>query len=263
MISMTSLYSGSSGNCTLVEIGDAKILVDAGRPGNRIKQAISQTDVSLEEIDAILVTHEHDDHIAGVGVLSRRYGIPVFSNENTFLAMKSKIGKMKDENIRIFASDEAFSFKDINILPFRISHDAAEPVGFVFDDGHDRIATLTDTGIITQHIRESVTGVRSILLESNHDIDMLACGSYPEPLKQRIMGEFGHLSNDTCDSFMEDLIKAGCEHFCLGHLSHENNTPLTALNSAVRYLKNEGMSRDRDYTVLIAKRDDITDSMIL
>ncbi len=258
---LTSLFSGSSGNCILLQGGEANILIDAGLSGSRIREMIAQADVALEDIDAILVTHEHDDHIAGVGVLARRYGMPVWSNEQTFMAMRGKLGKIKDDTVRLFDSGRAFTVNGLNILPYRTSHDAAEPVGFLFDDGKAKAALLTDTGVITAAVADTVRGAKSVFIESNHDVDMLLCGRYPEVLKRRILSDSGHLSNDDCALFLADLIENGCEKMCLGHLSAENNTPLAALNTTVSFLASRGIVRGSDYIINIARRDGITDSM--
>ena len=258
---LTSLYSGSSGNCLLLEHRDTKILIDAGLSGNKIQKMLEAKGVKPCSLDAIFVTHEHDDHINGVGVLSRRFDLPIYANANTMKSVLRKAGKIKEEHIRIFNTNDDISFKDIQLHSFRISHDAVEPVGFKISDGRSDISIATDIGIIDDNIRENLLNCEIVFLESNHDVDMLMNGSYPYYLKQRIRGESGHLSNDSAGEFCCDLIQSGTKKIMLGHLSQHNNTPMTALKTVKEITAQNGMVCGKDYQLNIALRDGISESL--
>ncbi len=258
---LTSLFSGSSGNCLLVEHKDTKILIDAGLSGSKICQMLQYAEIDASRINGLLITHEHDDHIMGAGILSRKFDFPVYANALTMRAMASKLGKMKDKNKMLFQTGETFSIGDIEILPFRSSHDAAEPVGFKFSEGNSCLAVATDIGTITNETAEILKGCKAILLEANHDVDMLMNGSYPYYLKKRILSEVGHLSNEDCGNFCCELIESGTEQIILGHLSQHNNTPLTALSTVGRITLNRNLKHGKDYVLHVARRDTISESI--
>ncbi len=248
-----SLKSGSKGNSCLVCAGRTKILVDCGISGKAVKDAMARVGAAPEELDAIVVTHEHSDHIKGIGVMMRRYGIPVYANSATWAAiMTNDLGRLNDENIKIFEGAEPFSIGDIGIRPFRIPHDAACPVGYRFDDGNECGAVATDMGILTEEVMRAVAGCKTVLLESNHDISMLEVGSYPYPLKQRIRGRLGHLSNDDAGKGAELLVKMGTENIILGHLSEENNYPALAFETVKAALSRAGITTGRDLKLSVA-----------
>jgi len=250
-----SLYSGSSGNALFVGNHDTRLLVDAGLSGKRIEKALGDIDESPSKLSGILVTHEHSDHIQGVGILSRRYNLSIFANEKTWCAMEKKLGNIKPENVKIIATDTPFEVGSFSINPFDTSHDAAQPVGYVLQDGHRTVGIATDTGIITDNILKALMPCELVLLESNHDPEMLATGRYPYPLKQRIKGQYGHLSNETAAKAAILLTQQGVKHLLLGHLSQENNFPLLAFQTTERFLKEAGMILDKDLTLAVAKRN--------
>jgi len=250
-----SLYSGSSGNSLFVGNHDTRLLVDAGLSGKRIEKALSDIDELPSTLSGILVTHEHSDHIQGVGILSRRYNLPIFANEATWCAMEKKLGNIKPQNVKIIQTDATFEVGSFSINPFDISHDAAHPVGYVLDDGHHTVGIATDTGIITDRILKALMPCQLVLLESNHDPEMLATGRYPYPLKQRIKGEYGHLSNETAAKAAITLTQQGVEHLLLGHLSQENNFPLLAFQTTECVLTEAGIAIDKDLTLAVAKRN--------
>ncbi len=259
---ITNLFSGSSGNCIYFEHEKCKILIDAGMPAVRVLSMLKEIDVDADEINGLLITHEHNDHISGAGVIARKLGIPIYFNSKTYQASKNKLGKLDDNKINIFETGRPFEINGIVIKSFCVSHDAAEPVGYCFTDGKSKMAVATDTGVVTDELRDNLLGSKSVLLEANHDVNMLLNGSYPIYLKERILGEYGHLSNDSTAEFCVELIENGAEHLCLGHLSKENNSPLTALNTVVNYLKDNKIERNKDYTVIIARRDEASDTLL-
>ena len=246
------LYSGSSGNSTLIEHKNTTLLVDAGVSGKSIVSALISCDTRPESLSAILVTHEHTDHIKSVGTLSRKFDIPIFANSATWEAMTGKIGEVSEKNIRVFDTSRDFCIGDINILPFSIPHDAADPVAFSFSAGKARASVATDIGHVTSEIFSILSKNDIILIESNHDIDMLKKGIYPDTLKRRILGDKGHLSNESCATLLTSLYNTGVKRAILGHLSRENNTEELAYTIASRTISNAGIG---DYMLNIAHRD--------
>lgn len=247
------LFSGSSGNCTLVEHNNTRLLIDVGVTGKAVFSALSQCDIDPSAIDAILVTHEHSDHIKGVGIVSRKLDIPIYANASTWYEMQGKIGEVAEKNIRVFDTNCDFSLKDINILPFSIPHDTAEPVAFSFNAGNKKLTVATDIGHITSDIEGVMKGSDILLLESNHDVDMLKKGPYPAVLKKRILGLKGHLSNEVCGNTLVKLYLSGVKRVILGHLSNENNTEELAYTTVSQILAQSGIGSD--YSLKIAHRD--------
>ena len=228
------LGSGSKGNCTIVESGSTAILIDAGFSGKEILRRLALINRSPQDLTAILVTHEHGDHISGVGVLSRRHKLPVYANPDTHLASESRVKKLHK---RIdFGTGESFTVDDLEIHPFRISHDTADPVGFVVSDSEAALAYCTDTGKVTNLITHHVRKCQGLILESNHDRQLLMDGPYPMPLKQRVRSNQGHLSNDDAARFLAGLVSSSLQHVVLAHLSEINNQPEIALARVQREL---------------------------
>ena len=219
------LFSGSSGNATYVGCDDAHILVDAGLSGSRVTGELQKVGVDPRDLMAILVTHEHIDHIKGVGILSRKYDIPVYATEGTWRGMENKIGAVTLKNMRVFEPGQDFYIGSINIMPFSTPHDAAQPVGYSFETGGVRLAIATDLGHIKEGWLKQIRGADAALLESNYDPGMLETGPYPYELKRRISGKHGHLSNEDAGRVAVELAKNGARQIILGHLSKENNFP--------------------------------------
>lgn len=246
-----SLYSGSSGNCQYIKTEDATILVDAGLSGKKIQQEIANIGEDPKKIDAIFITHEHIDHIQGVGIMSRRLDVPVYANEKTWEAMSPFIGNMESRNIKVL--DEWAEVGDLTIKPFDISHDAAQPVGYNIFYKNKKVSLITDTGCTNDAIVKSIMGSDLLLVESNHDEDMVLIGPYPWPLKRRVLGEFGHMSNDTAGDLISKVVKKGTEIVLLAHLSKENNFPQLAYKTVENILKensidvNPGICLDMTY----------------
>jgi phosphoribosyl 1,2-cyclic phosphodiesterase len=217
-----SLGSGSRGNATLVEAGRTRLLVDCGYALREVEHRLGALGLSTEALDAILVTHEHADHVRGVGPVARRCGIPVWTSAGT--ARASALGDLPC--LQLFASHAgAFRIGDIEVAPFAVPHDAREPCQFVFAAHGRRLGMLTDAGHITPHIVDSLCGVDALLLECNHDGDMLARGPYPPPLRARVGGHLGHLSNAQAARLLQRIDHGRLSHLVAGHLSEKNNHP--------------------------------------
>ncbi len=231
------LFSGSSGNALYVEKNDTCLLVDAGLPGKKIAAEMEKAQANIEKLGGILVTHEHSDHIAGVGVLMRKYKTPVYATEPTWQAMEGKIGKIPGELVRIVRPGEEIQIGELSVTPFNIPHDAACPVGYAFTDGKHKLGIATDLGCMQEEWMNAVAGSDMLLLESNHDIAMLRAGSYTYELKRRILGDHGHLSNDDAGIAAAQLCARGVKQILLGHLSGDNNFPQLAWESVAMTLR--------------------------
>lgn len=257
-IKFCSLSSGSSGNCQYIETENTRILIDAGFSGKKVESLLSSIDVDPTTIDGILVTHEHIDHTSGVGVLSRRYDIPIYANANTWIGMNSTIKAIKEKNTKIFTTNGNFDIKDIGIHPISVFHDALEPVGYVIFHGKSKLSIITDTGRINDAIRNEIKDSNLYFIESNHDLDMLSQGSYPWHLKKRIMSAHGHLSNDDAGLIMGDVLSGTGEIVLLGHLSQDNNLPELAYETVRKGIISQGIDADNDISLNISYRDRAT-----
>ena len=236
-----SLSSGSSGNSQFISGGDTKILVDAGFSGKKIESLLDEIDVDPKELDYILVTHEHLDHIRGVGVLSRRYNLPIVANMGTWKGMEDKIGKIKSENIRVIESNRHISLGNLYIRAFDIFHDALEPVGYNIFCKDKKVSLVTDTGIINKNIENYIRKSDLYLLESNHDVEMLKNCSYPYYLKERIKSNLGHLSNEDAGNVLKNVLREKNEKVLLAHLSKDNNNPHLAYLTVSQDLEKHGI----------------------
>lgn len=253
------LFSGSSGNALFIGAGDTRILIDAGMPGKSIERALNEIGVLPETLTAIAVTHEHSDHVKGVGIMSRKYHLPVYANERTWNAMARTVGEVTPRNRREFVDEEDFFIGDLALLPFSIPHDAADPVGFRVFYGGRSAATATDMGYMKKSVLKALSGTDVMVLESNHDPDLLLRNPhYSMYLKQRILGNHGHLSNASSADALVDLYETGVRQVLLGHLSGENNTPELALATAVERLRREGVRLNEDIGLGVAWRDRVS-----
>ncbi len=236
MLKFRSLYSGSTGNSLYVESENTKILVDSGVSMKKLTSALTSNDVKLEDIDAIIVTHEHSDHVQSLGMISSKYNIPVFANEKTWDAMPKQRDKISDSNKKFFVSYEKFEIGDLIIDPFSIPHDAADPCGFNIMNNKDKISIATDIGHMTREIVDKLDGSSFVLLESNYDPEILKSGKYPYYLKTRILGPNGHLPNEMAGKTIAYLLKGSLKQVMLGHLSKENNFPELAYQTVIEKL---------------------------
>jgi len=217
------LGSGSRGNCVYIESGRTSILIDGGFSGREIAARLSAIDRRPEDLSAILVTHEHNDHISGVGVLSRRFHLPVWANPATHRAASPRLGKLS--GTREFATGESFIVRDLEVHPFPISHDTVDPVGFVVGDGRFRLACCTDTGRLTMLMSHLFSRCHGLILEANHDPEMLRNGPYPLHLQQRISSSSGHLANQEAAACVQTLLDGPLRVLVFAHLSETNNHP--------------------------------------
>lgn len=249
------LFSGSSGNCTYIEYENTSLLVDAGVSGKKIIKALESIGKCIESIDGILVTHEHTDHISSVGTLSRKYDIPVYATKGTWQSMFHGIGGIYKDLINIVANGRDFSIGNIDAVPYRIPHDASEPVCYSFYGGDTKVTVATDIGEMSEQFFLFLSGSEAIVLESNYDPSMLRNGRYPYYLKERIAGKNGHLSNDECGTTCARLAALGTRHIILGHLSAENNTPSMAYRTVEGYLLRSGIEVGRGITLEVAQRE--------
>ena len=252
------LFSGSSGNAIYVGCGDTHILVDAGLSGTRIINELGKIGIHPSQLSAILTTHEHVDPVKGVGILSRKFHLPVYATEGTWDGMADKIGNVDDGSRCTLVPDQDFYMGEINITPFTIPHDAYQPVGYRFECGGASFSIATDLGCIKKGWFNSIRGSDAVLLESNYDPDMLQCGSYPYALKNRILSNRGHLCNDDAGRCAVELVNSGARHIILGHLSKENNFPELARQSTEAALINAGIIPGEDVRLDVASRDEVT-----
>lgn len=222
---MMSIASGSSGNCIYIGSDNTHILIDAGISRKRIIEGLKKADISLSDISAVLVTHEHSDHISGLGVISRKEELPIYASCGTIDGIRSasSLGEMPQDIFHMVNADEDFSIGDLTIHPFRVSHDAKEPFAYSVVHNAHKMGVITDLGKYDDYIISNMDGMEAILVEANHDIRMLQVGSYPYYLKQRILSDTGHLSNESSGRLLGELLNDRLKGIILGHLSKENN----------------------------------------
>ena len=259
-----SIYSGGSGNSIFIASDNAKVLIDAGLAGKKIDDALKHIGEESSSIDGIFITHEHIDHIKGVGVLSRKYDIPIYANDNTWAVMEKNIGKIKEHNIRIMDRRSSITINDLEIRSFNIPHDAIAPVGYTVSYAGKNASVVTDFGVFTEEIRDNIIDSDIILLESNHDVNMLRMGPYPYKLKLRVLGENGHLSNEDCGSAIVSLLKNDKKkQIVLGHLSGTNNHPDLAYQTVVDVLSANGIRPGDDVILQLASRHNPSEIILL
>ena len=252
------LFSGSSGNAIYVGCDDAQLLVDAGVSGSRVINELLCMGIDPSRLNAILVTHEHADHIKGIGILSRKYDLPVYATEGTWQGMYDKIGQIADKNRVVFEPEQDFFIGSIDVTPFSTPHDANQSVGYTFEVDGSKLAVATDLGCIREGWLRHVIGSHAVILESNYDPDMLNAGPYPYELKKRIRSRHGHLSNDDAGHVAVELVRSGTRQIILGHLSKENNFPELAMRSCELTLQMAGLTPQEDVHLYIARRDGAT-----
>ncbi len=237
------LGSGSRGNATLIEEGGTCLLVDCGFSVRETERRMARLGTTPERLSAILVTHEHHDHLAGVGALARKYRLPVWLTAGTAAAGKKRLGELPQRMLLNSHSD--FAIDGLNLHPFPVPHDAREPCQFVFSNGDKRLGVLTDTGCSTPHIERQLDGCHALILESNHDRDMLATGPYPPSLQDRVGGGLGHLSNDQAAEILRRIGNRSLQHLVAAHLSEKNNKPELAVEAL-----SEALACEREWITL-------------
>jgi len=229
-----SLGSGSQGNALVVEAGRTRVLLDCGLGLSDVKTRLARCGLEAADLDAIVVTHEHDDHLGGVTRLARKFEIPVYMTYGTLMALNGTRGSIAQ--ITVIDSHASFAIGDIEVRPYPVPHDAREPAQFVFGDGKSRLGVLTDTGSSTPHIENMLSGLEALVLECNHDAEMLAGSSYPPHLRRRIAGRFGHLDNASAAGLLGRLDCSRLQHVVAAHLSQQNNTPELARQALAQVL---------------------------
>lgn len=245
-----NLSSGSDGNLTYIESENARILVDDGLSCKETQSRLNLIGVDGKSLDAIVVTHEHVDHVKGINVFSQKFDVPVYAHEDVWKNLYDKLDKIPDQNKKIF--NEAFAIKDLIINPIELPHDV-KCFGYKIENGDRKIGILTDLGHTDEKIFEGVKGCQLVYLEANHDINMLKnCEKYPLSLKMRIAGKNGHLSNDASENFAEKLIATGTKQIVLAHLSKENNTPQLAYNYITSLLAEKGFNEGETFRIDVA-----------
>lgn len=256
---LLSIASGSSGNCIYVGDDHTHILIDAGISKKRIEEGLNTIGLTISDLSAILITHEHIDHIGGLGVLTRKCTAPVYATGGTIegIFQTASLGRLDREQFVEIAENQCITIGDIKVDPMHISHDAAQPVAYRFF-GHDKkIAVATDLGMITEENEEKLKGMDAILLEANHDVKMLQVGPYPYYLKQRILGNKGHLSNENAGRLLSRIVHDDLQHICLGHLSKENNMPALAYEAVrLEITMGDNPYQASDFSIDVAKRSE-------
>ncbi|MBF0715891.1 MBL fold metallo-hydrolase [Gemelliphila palaticanis] len=251
------LASGSTGNSIYIENKNKKILVDAGVTGKKVEENLKNINVNVDEIDAILVTHEHIDHIKGVGVLSRKYKIPIYANKLTWENMN--LGKIDTDLKFHFEKETLITIDDLEIRSFGVSHDAANPQFYTFEDGDKKISILTDTGYISEKMADYIKNSNALVYESNHEENILLSCSYPWKTKQRILSDLGHLSNNDAANYLPKIIGDKTKYIYLAHLSKENNTKQLARMTTNNILEQNGFDLEKDINILDTDPDIQTD----
>ena len=232
------LASGSKGNAALISTGKQNFLVDVGISCRMLSQKLQELQLTIADVEGIFITHEHVDHVKGLATLTKKFDVPIYTSPATWREILAKDGKIERKNCHSFT--QGMVCGEVKITSFPIPHDACDPHGYSFVCGDSKCTYLTDTGHITQEIRQAVEGTDTLILEANHDVNMLKQGSYPFALKQRILSTRGHLSNDTAGMFLRSLEKLPSS-IILAHLSHENNLPSLALDTVATLLEQQGL----------------------
>lgn len=236
------LASGSTGNALYVGTEKEKLLVDAGLSGKAMDALFQQIDVNIRDLSGILVTHEHSDHIKGLGILARKYNLPIYANEKTWKAMEHLIGNVPSAQKFVFSVGETKTFGDIDVEAFGVSHDAAEPMFYTFHHSGRKLALITDTGYVSDRMKGVIKGANAFVFESNHDVEMLRMGRYPWSVKRRILSDVGHVSNEDAALAMADVITDETKHIYLAHLSLDNNMKELARMSVTQVLESKDLA---------------------
>ena len=255
---LVSIASGSSGNCIYIGTDNTHILVDVGISNKRIEQGLNEIGIKGSELDGVVITHEHSDHVKGLGVLARKHGIPIYGTKETWKEIETMkyLGEYPKELFSPILPDTEFSIGDMKIEPFRIDHDAANPVAYRVQNGKKSVAVVTDLGHYDQYVIDHLQGLDALLLEANHDVRMLESGPYPYRLKQRILSDYGHLSNDNAGKLLNYILHDKMKYILLGHLSKENNYEKLAYETVKLEIdQGDHKYQSKDFCISVAKRD--------
>lgn len=259
---LVSIASGSSGNCIYIGSEQTHILVDAGISNKRIEQGLNAIGLKGSELSGVVITHEHSDHTQGLGVLARKHGIPIYATKETLEAIHEmkNLGEYPRELYQPIAPEVNFSIGDLELQPFSIYHDAANPVAYRVRHEHTNVAVATDMGHFDQHIIDHLMDLDAVLLESNHDINMLQTGPYPYYLKRRISGDHGHLSNENAGRLLNYILHDNMKQILLGHLSKENNYEALAYETVKLEIdQGAGPYRSGDFPITVAGRNEMSE----
>lgn len=254
LVKTCALRSGSSGNAIFINGDQTRILVDAGVCCRTIEQSLEEIGETAGDLDAIVVTHEHCDHVSGVGVLMRRYKLPLYVNRATWQAMRLTIGTVDERLVRLIDTGKPFEIGNLSLKSFATPHDAAESVGYRIESSRGGVAVFTDIGELQEELLQTVAGCQAIYIEANYDHAMLLAGTYPAMLKKRISGRYGHLSNDDCATAVCRLLEQGTERFVLSHISKDNNYPELARLTVDSKLEITGARPGQDFLIGVAQR---------
>jgi phosphoribosyl 1,2-cyclic phosphodiesterase len=222
-VRFTILSSGSTGNAMVIQSGEVNLLIDVGFSAKKLEALMKEREVAGSELSAILVTHEHSDHIKGLGALARKYDLPIYANEKTWEELNQQIGEIAEANKRVMDTGTMQDFGTLKVESFGISHDAAEPVGYCFYEGEQKLSLATDLGYMSSKVKEKITDSDALVLETNHDIEMLRMGHYPWNIKRRILGDKGHLSNEAAGEALGDVMTGKTKSVYMAHLSRDHN----------------------------------------
>ena len=253
MLTITTLASGSSGNALLVSGGDTHILIDAGISCRRITTALNELHIAPASLSAVLVTHEHTDHVCGLATMVKKLPVPIYASAGTAYQLTHHMG-LPENRIHPFAAGDCFDIGPLHCTSFSTPHDAADSVGYTVELNGCKLALVTDLGYVTDTVRHAVLGSHLVVLESNHDIDWLCSGPYPYSLKQRILGDRGHLCNEAGAQLALQAAQTGAHTIILAHLSSENNTPARAYDVCSHHLSVNGFRPDNNICLTVAPR---------
>ena len=263
---MCSIASGSSGNCIYVGSDNTHLLIDTGISKKKIDEGLAELGLTGEDISGILITHEHSDHIQGLGVFCRKYEVPVYATKGTLIGIQNykSLGKMPEGLYREIRKNESFEIGDLLVKPFEISHDANEPSGFRIEKEDKSVAVATDLGKFDDYTIENLKNLNGIVLEANHDVHMLEVGPYPYYLKQRVLGNHGHLSNELSGRLLCNILHDKLKFIMLGHLSKENNFPELAYETVkLEVTMGDTPFNGEEIPLMVAKRDSISEILYL
>lgn len=255
MLSLTTLASGSSGNCLLVSDGSTHLLLDAGISARRITRALREHGIEPAELAGVLITHEHSDHISGLATLTKQFCLPVFASQGTGRQLCYRIAALEDV-LHPFEPGDTLAVGDLQVTSFATPHDTPSSVGYTVTDGKRRAAVVTDLGIVTEEVRRHAEGCHLLVVETNHEPEWVASGPYPAFLKARILGDRGHLSNEAGADLACCAVSHHARTVVLAHLSAENNTPARALDTVCNCLAHMGARAGTDVKVAVAPRSE-------